>query len=162
MKILVLSDSHSGMSLMRRCVRSVKPDVLIHLGDYYEDAKTLSTEFPDIPMYHVPGNCDRYQVPDYVEKTISCRIDGVSFYMTHGHLHGVKMETDTLLADARRHHAQAVLYGHTHIADCRQETDGLWVLNPGSCGGYNGTAGLILTENQQIKGCWILHGKDIR
>ena len=37
MTILVFSDSHSSLSFMRRCVDSVKPDALIHLGDYYED-----------------------------------------------------------------------------------------------------------------------------
>lgn len=41
MKILILSDSHSAMSFMRLCVEAVKPDVLIHLGDYADDGAAL-------------------------------------------------------------------------------------------------------------------------
>ena len=39
MKILVLSDSHSALSFMRSCIETVKPDRIIHLGDYYDDAE---------------------------------------------------------------------------------------------------------------------------
>ena len=35
MKILVLSDSHSALQFMRQCVESVKPDAIIHLGDFF-------------------------------------------------------------------------------------------------------------------------------
>ena len=56
MKILVLSDSHSALSFMRRCVDSVKPDVLMHLGDYFDDGIAIKEEYPGIPMYQVPGN----------------------------------------------------------------------------------------------------------
>ena len=31
MKILVLSDSHSALSFMRRCVDAVHPDAIVHL-----------------------------------------------------------------------------------------------------------------------------------
>ena len=40
-RILVLSDSHSGNSFMRWCVDTVKPDAIVHLGDYYEDGCDL-------------------------------------------------------------------------------------------------------------------------
>lgn len=160
MKILVLSDSHSGMSFMRRCVDSVQPDAMIHLGDYYEDGKTLASDYPNIPIHQVPGNCDRYRVPQWIAQTLCCEVCGVNLFMTHGHLHGVKSGTELLLEDARRHKAQAVLYGHTHVAQCTQEADGLWVLNPGSCSSYGGSAGLILVENGDIKSCQLLSGED--
>ena len=41
MNILVLSDSHSALSFMRRCLESVKPDAVVHLGDYFEDAQAM-------------------------------------------------------------------------------------------------------------------------
>ena len=44
MKILVLSDSHAGLSFMRRCIRTVKPDALVHLGDYYDDGAAMAEE----------------------------------------------------------------------------------------------------------------------
>lgn len=81
--------------------------------------------------------------------------------MTHGHCHGVKMGTGRLLADARVAQAAAVLYGHTHTPDCYQESDGLWVLNPGSCGSMGGTVGLICIENEKIVSCRILDRTDL-
>ena len=48
MTILVLSDSHSTLRFMRQCVQAVKPNALIHLGDYFDDGVTLAEEFPEI------------------------------------------------------------------------------------------------------------------
>lgn len=161
MKILVLSDSHSGMSFMRECVDAVKPDAIVHLGDYYDDAQTLSEDYPHITMYQVPGNCDRYRCPPFAQEILILPVCGVLLYMTHGHRHQVKMTTSLLLRDARASKAAAALYGHTHIPDCHQEGDGLWVLNPGSCGSWGGTAGLIETNQGQIVSCRILGLTDL-
>lgn len=161
MKILVLSDSHSALSYMRRCVEAVSPNAVIHLGDHYDDGEALHEEFPGIPFYQVPGNCDRYRcVPGTPEIRIE-RIFGLDVYLTHGHRHSVKQYLGALLRDARACGVKAVLYGHTHVADCHQEADGLWVLNPGSCGYYGGTAGLIVTEQGQIQQCSILRETDL-
>jgi predicted phosphodiesterase len=65
------------------------------------------------------------------------------------------------LADARKTAAQGVLFGHTHVACCRQEEDGLWVLNPGSCGSWGGSAGLVETDGNKITGCRILRQPDL-
>ena len=45
MKILVLSDSHSTLSFMRRCIESVKPDAIIHLGDHFDDGIAMKEEY---------------------------------------------------------------------------------------------------------------------
>lgn len=161
MKILVLSDSHSGLSFMRECVDAVKPDAIVHLGDYYDDAQTLSEEYPNITLYQVPGNCDRYRCPPFAQEILILPVCGVTLYMTHGHRHQVKTTTSILLRDARASKASAVLYGHTHIPDCRQEEDGLWVLNPGSCGSWGGTAGLIEISHGKIVSCRILGQTDL-
>ena len=152
-RILVLSDSHSGNSFMRWCVESVKPDAIIHLGDYYEDGCDLHEEYPLIPFYQVPGNCDKYRTPPHVSEILITRVFGVDLYLTHGHRHGVKSTTGLLIRDARTAKVQAVLYGHTHIADCRYE-DGLWILNPGSCGSWGGSAGIIEVEDGKILRCF--------
>lgn len=81
--------------------------------------------------------------------------------MTHGHIHKVKMTLGLLLKDARQAQAQAALYGHTHKSDCHQEEDGLWVLNPGSCGHAGGSVGLIETENGQIVSCRVLGQEEL-
>ena len=141
MKILVLSDSHSALQFMRQCVESVKPDAIIHLGDFFDDGVVIHEENPDIPFYQVPGNCDRFRCPSWQPETLVQPVFGVNLFMTHGHRQDVKMGLGALLKDARASRVDAVLYGHTHQADCRQEPDGLWILNPGSCGYGGGTAG---------------------
>lgn len=161
MKILVLSDSHSALSFMRQCIEAVKPDRIIHLGDYYDDGCAIAEEYPHIPMIQVPGNCDRYRCPPFVQDILIQRVDGVNLYMTHGHRHMVKQRLDMLMLDARKCKAAAALYGHTHIADCHQESDGLWVFNPGSCGYYGGSAGLIETNNGKIVNCRILRQENL-
>ena len=161
MKILVLSDSHSALSFMRRCVESVKPDVMIHLGDYYDDGAALGEEYPQITLHQVPGNCDRYRYSTLEPEILIRRISGVDFYMTHGHRHNVKMHTGLLLRDARAAGAAIALYGHTHEAECSREPDGLRVLNPGSCGYYGGSAGLIEIRNNMITDCRIIRQNDL-
>ena len=61
-----------------------------------------------------------------------------------------------LLKEAREMGAQAALYGHTHRADCHREEDGLWVVNPGTCGCYGGSVALLEVEDGQILKCRIL------
>ena len=161
MKILVLSDSHSALSFMFRAVRKIKPDAIVHLGDYYDDGEALAEEFPDIRLYQVPGNCDRYRAPISARDILIMPVCGVNLYMTHGHRHNVKFFTSSLLADARKAKVDAVLYGHTHIADCYQETDGLWVMNPGSAGYHSGSAGIIEADNGKIRNCCIITAADL-
>lgn len=86
---------------------------------------------------------------------------GVELYMTHGHKHSVKSYLGALLRDARACRAAAALYGHTHIPDCRREEDGLWVLNPGSCGYFGGSAGVIEVSGGAIVGCRLIGDGDL-
>lgn len=158
-RILVLSDSHSGTSFMRWCVEKVKPSAIIHLGDYFDDGWLIRDDNPNIPMYQVAGNCDRFRTPPFVREILIDRVQGVDLYMTHGHKHGVKSTMGLLMADARKAKVQAVLYGHTHMPDCRREGD-LWVLNPGSCGSWGGSAGIIEVENGKILNCRIFRYGD--
>ena len=161
MTILVLSDSHSSLQFMRLCVDTLKPDALIHLGDYFDDGLVLKEDFPAIPFYQVPGNCDRYRCTPGQPEILVDSVCGLRIYMTHGHRHQVKLTIGPLLKDARAARADMVLYGHTHIADCHREEDGLWVMNPGSCGYYGGTAGIIETRNGTVESCRILGEADI-
>lgn len=158
MKILVLSDSHASMHFMRTCVEKFHPDAIIHLGDYFSDGETLSEEYSAIPFYAVPGNCDRGRGWIREPETKLETIGGVRFLLTHGHCHHVKLTMDYLLADARAMKVEAVLFGHTHQGYCQQEEDGLWVLNPGSCGYGGGCAGLIEVADRKIISCRLFKG----
>ena len=161
MKILVLSDSHSSMFFMRQCVEKIKPQAIVHLGDYYDDGEALGELYPNIQLHQVPGNCDRYRCPPWVQPRLCYDVCGVRLFMTHGHKHAVKTNTAMLLAEARAIHAQAALYGHTHIAECRQEETGMWVLNPGSAGYGGGSAGIIETQDNTITSCRVITAKDL-
>ena len=160
MKILVLSDSHAGLSFMRRCISKTRPDAVIHLGDFFDDGETIKEEYPHLNFYQVPGNCDRYRCPPWMKATLCYDVCGVRLYMTHGHKQNVKTNTALLVAEAHAMGAQAALYGHTHIPDCHREPDGLWVLNPGSCGG-SGSAGIIEIEDQKICACYLIRQADL-
>lgn len=161
MRILVLSDSHAGLSFMRMCIARTKPDAVVHLGDYYDDGQALAEENRHLVFHQVPGNCDRYRCRLNTPLILDDTVCGVRLYMTHGHLHRVKTGIGALLADARKSRAQAVLYGHTHRADCYQEPDGLWVLNPGSCGSFGGTVGMIETDGHKITACYLIEQADL-
>ena len=152
-RTLVLSDSHRGMSFMRWCVNTVKPDAIVHLGDFYDDGDELHEEFRHIPIYQVAGNCDRYYASPTARELLICKVCGVDLFMTHGHRQWVKNGTELLVRDARQAKVQAALYGHTHIPDCRKDGD-LWILNPGAAGSWGGSSGIIEVEDGKILRCF--------
>lgn len=155
MKVLVLSDSHAGLSFMRAAVKAVRPDALVHLGDYYDDGEVLAKENGHIPMYQVPGNCDRFRC--FGKPELLCLdVGGVRMLMTHGHNEGVKYSQSRLIAQAQQFGAAIALYGHTHVVDCHREENGLWVVNPGSCGSFWGSVAVVETADGVITDCRIL------
>ena len=158
MRILVFSDSHASMRFMRKCVEAMKPDAMVHLGDYYDDGQVLAETFPRIPLHQVAGNCDKYRCPIHAREWLCYDLGGVRAYMTHGHRERVKSGIGGLVAEARRNGARIALYGHTHSPHCHQEPDGLWVLNPGSAGR---SAGVLVTDGQQITACYLLTENDL-
>ena len=46
--------------------------------------------------------------------------------------------------------AEVALFGHTHDAYCCEEGD-LLLMNPGSCGSFSGTYGVIEVSNGEIQ-----------
>lgn len=161
MKILIFSDSHSSLRFMRRCVETVKPDAMVHLGDYYDDGEALAELYPHIPLHQVAGNCDKYRCPLSAREMLCYQVGGVMTYMSHGHRQYVKQGIGGLLAEARRNGAKVALYGHTHVPDCHREEDGLWVLNPGSAGYNGGSAGILETDGQNVTACYLITQKDL-
>lgn len=160
MKLLVLSDSHAGLSFMRACIDHEKPDAVVHLGDHYDDAQALAEEYHHIPFHMVAGNCDRYRCPPDAREMLCYPIGGVMVFMAHGHNHYVKSGTGALTADARKYGAKLALYGHTHRMDCHREED-LWVMNPGACGSFGGSAGVVKLQEGEIKACYFITSEDL-
>ncbi|MBE6940770.1 MAG: metallophosphoesterase [Ruminococcaceae bacterium] len=159
MKILVLSDSHSTLRIMRSAVSHIKPDAIIHLGDFFDDGEVIRKENTHIRFYQVPGNCDRHRMYPAHPENLCMSVCGVKLFMTHGHNHFVKSSLYYLLEDAKAAGVQAAVFGHTHSPLC-EKRDGIWILNPGSCGNGCGTVGLMTVDCGEILNCRILRAED--
>ena len=114
---------------MYDAIETHSPHQVIHLGDLLSDAEELSYTYPQLPICTVPGNCDGWTDAP-LKKLIT--LGGVRILLSHGHLWGVKGGYDGAIAAARACEADILLFGHTHVAVCRQLEDGLWMMNPGS------------------------------
>lgn len=156
--ILVLSDSHRNIENMSRAVSLEKPDMIIHLGDHYQDAMKLLALYPSIPIEAVNGNCDFDQA--HSEKLIV--VEGKKLFLCHGHNYGVKSGYLNLEYAAREKEADIVLFGHTHQIYYEQHNR-LTMLNPGSIGeprypGKPSYAQLIIENGQVFVNTHILRG----
>ncbi|WP_048000103.1 metallophosphoesterase [Lactiplantibacillus herbarum] len=126
MKCLVVSDSHGDRDILVRLTTAYKDqvDAMFHCGDSELDHD--DPLFQD--MYVVQGNMD---FDSALADEVSPSVDGVQVYMTHGHLVGVNMGLDHLVANAQAHQAALAFFGHTHQLGVERR-GGVLVLNPGS------------------------------
>ncbi len=147
MKILVLSDSHREEEYLLSAVRREKPDAVIHLGDHASDALAIEREFPRLPVCRVRGNCDRFDTD--VQDEALLQWEGVKILATHGHRYHVKSGLLNFCYAALQAGVQVALFGHTHIPYC-EESEGLWLLNPGACGRLFPTYGIIEINNGTV------------
>jgi hypothetical protein len=127
----VFSDTHSSTALMLEAIRRCHPDVVIHLGDYERDAVIIRSEFPDIALYQVCGNCDMFPsspVSDLVP------LGPVKAFITHGHQYNVEWGDFSRLAYAAEEQgAKLAFFGHTHRAE-NTDLGSIRVVNPGTAG----------------------------
>ena len=86
MKILVFSDSHGDVASMERVLLRERPDHILHLRDCVLFAKALRKH--GIPLTYVAGNCDWGSDEPTI---LTPKFQRTKIYMTHGHLHRVKM-----------------------------------------------------------------------
>lgn len=151
-RILVFSDTHDDLKLCRKIINNIPSDLIIHAGDYVSDAQRLRQEFRDRELIYVKGNCDMFA---HAQDEEVAEVDGVRIFIVHGHRHAVKFEDQykTLARAAREAGCRAAVFGHTHMAYCRDE-DGLLLLNPGSSK-YCGSYGVIEIENGEPSACVI-------
>ncbi len=140
MRILVVSDTHKDeYSLRKAILEQTKAEVVIHLGDGADEAQKMKESFPEKMFVMVRGNCDwGSALPVIDEITVS----GKKIFCTHGYSYNVKYGYGEAISAARSHEADILLFGHTHEAVCEYE-DGLYIMNPGSLFGAQGTYGII-------------------
>ena len=140
MRILVVSDTHTDeFSLRKAILEQPKAEIVIHLGDGAAEAQQMKESFPDKMFLMVRGNCDwGSTLPAFGDITVS----GIKIFYTHGYAYNVKYGPAEAIAAARSFQANVLLFGHTHEAMYDYE-EGLYILNPGSLFGAQGTYGTI-------------------
>ena len=131
MTIAVFSDTHGSAVRMLCAVGELRPDALVHLGDGARDAERLQSEFPEIPLYRVRGNCDAASaLPD----ELVAEFGAVRALLCHGHRYAVDWgRLDSLVYAAQEKACSLVLFGHTHSAE-NAEIGGVRLVNPGAAG----------------------------
>ena len=123
-KVLILSDSHGLTRELEDIKERHQLQHMIHCGDSELDYDADELE----DFVKVAGNCDfDTNYPNEEKLTI----DGLTFFITHGHLYNVKANLISLSYRAAEENAQVVCFGHTHIAGAEQNNKQLFI-NPGS------------------------------
>lgn len=126
MNVLIISDSHGLTEEIQeiRARHADHIDAMIHCGD-----SELASDHDSLGGFHVVrGNCDD---DSELSKEIITEVEGVKFYITHGHLHSVKTTLMNLKYKALECNANVVCFGHSHIAGAEM-IDNILFINPGS------------------------------
>lgn len=130
MMIGVVSDTHRNLRAVDRAFRFFAEHgvtMVFHLGDVCSDILDKDLEY-SMKVICVSGNMD-YSTDYPFEEVVS--LDGINFFLTHGHDLEVRYTLKTLVARALEKDCQVALYGHTHLPYNARE-NGILVLNPGS------------------------------
>ena len=165
MKIMVASDIHGSIGWAGRIIEKYKEtgaDKLLLLGDllYHGPRNDLPSDYAPkevIALLNeykkdilaVRGNCD---FGTELKNVLICVIEGVTIFMTHGHLSYVKYEydLDTLTSQALEAGADIALFGHTHDQHI-SENRGVTLINPGSVGrGYYPAYAVLNIEGRRF------------
>ena len=156
-RIMVISDTHEDMATMRMVLEYLKDtrvDMVIHLGDYYNDPDMLEKE--GYPLIKVPGTWD----PHYYDRAVPNRkfieVAGWKIFLTHTPDSHYNDLADDLKPEMIMHSGEAdiFLYGHTHLAEIKRRK-GVIMINPGhmSCDEHRGcplTFALLDISEQSI------------
>lgn len=135
-KILVISDSHGCIDLLKHVIRQELPfGYLFFCGDGLSDL--LYCEIPkEVEMYSVVGNVDKYRNTNG-EEELYAGVLGKLFMIVHGDNFGVKTSLIKLKKQAEENHIDVVVFGHTHQQKYLNNDD-IVFFNPGAlrCGEY--------------------------
>lgn len=129
-KAIIASDIHGNLTYTYKLIELIKkeqPDYLLLLGDllgyHKKEMAALLNEYQDI-IYAVRGNNDTEEDQKLLsfplQEYCKIKLDGISFFLTHGHL---------LYKYQKENQADYMLTGHTHVYNLFGKS-----LNPGSVG----------------------------
>lgn len=154
MRFAVLSDTHGDLSRMFAAadyIRALKPDALIHLGDFCADAEAMAKELR-LELHAVAGNCDADRTTHPAADVLEA--EGARILLCHGHTYDVGETPQRLIWAAQERECTAALFGHTHRQFLEKE-DGVLLMNPGSLCRPRGTEaglGLLTVEKGAVRG----------
>lgn len=149
MKILITSDTHGKTELLLKVIKEEKPDKVFFLGDQIDDIYDLKNQVT-ADICAVRGNVD-YGSQGLDDLVIE--IEGVNFFLTHGHKYRIKYGLYPLYLKAQEYEADYVFFGHTHMyADFTEGS--VRFINPGSLGKpRDGSLGSYVVLNIEDKKC---------
>lgn len=130
MLIGVISDTHG---LVHPGVFKVFQGVdhILHAGDI--GSEEVLIELKSLaPVTAIHGNADPYDIQGRYASQATCTLDGVTFLLHHQALDGKRLIED-VKKKAEDMQAQAVIFGHSHVAFSKV-IDGVLFFNPGGGG----------------------------
>lgn len=141
MKVVVISDAHGDISIIRKIADIEKnADAFIDAGDSCLEAEEIR------PFVSVKGNCDYCFYP--LSRILY--FEGWRVFIAHG----ASMSKYALINLAKSHKCNMLIYGHTHKYES-SIIDSIYVVNPGSISrprdGYAGTYVTIDFSEDDIK-----------
>ncbi len=130
MKILVISDTHKKLNNAISLLKEITDlDLVIHLGDHYNDAEDLEAIYNNLSFEYVAGNCDFAVMEELKEKILE--IKGKKILITHGHYYQVKHGYYLLEKLLEEKKVDAIMFGHTHLPVIEYIGEKI-IMNPGS------------------------------
>jgi putative phosphoesterase len=127
----VVSDTHgnrAGMLLLAERLKSLGVQILLHLGDDYQDLATLARA--GLEVFGVPGlYCPEYSNPQIGNRQVT-ELGGLKFLLTHTQARSSYDSPGDLDPEMVCYEVDAVLFGHTHTP-ALEERQGIAWINPG-------------------------------
>lgn len=156
MRIIVLSDTHGDTKIIEKILKNNKYDYSVIAGDFQCDDFFIKKYFD----FAVKGNNDwNSDLPDQ----INFEIDGVRFFLEHGHLTGSYFQLDNyefMKKQLNSRNVDIYIHGHTHVCKIFEYENGI-VLNPGSTtfprGGTNKSFAIIEIDDNKNINCQIVN-----
>ena len=148
MKILIASDSHSRVGNLNKILK-IHPnaEAVIFCGDGEGDIRRVMSEYPDMELIAVRGNCDGLSDLPLIA---TLEREGVRIAVLHGHTARAKYGDEGPINIAREGGYDIVLYGHTHTPrnDYISVEKPFYLFNPGAA--KDGCFGLAVIKAGQI------------
>ncbi len=140
-RLVVLSDTHEddiALELFMDCLKGMEIDSIIHLGDYFDDARVLKEK--GFNLVQVPGTWDESYYRDAgVLNRKSIEVEKWRIFLSHT----PESHYNDLHDDPKPEHvlekseADIFLFGHTHLAGIHRR-NGTILINPGHLNSYEG------------------------